>query len=250
MCETNFDPHWPIASLAELNHPFKIKFMDMKDFHRSISGFKFRYTGTEPSLDIQKIDDIFRLIDEHNNKNPSFADPEKANAVFCPMLMDYHHRLEGLLIYISTDYDTWNEMTYWTIRVYNHKELYDHYTRNFQTNNCKVIDADGKEIKDVDQTDRANCVPIVFNKHFVQLKPPYFLEYALKLADTLCQVKQLAMHGEEKDSQSESGCTDIQDSQTVPELLSATVEHKNRANKKQQIPKTDSSGWYESIDSN
>ena len=45
----------------------------------------------------------------------TLTDTENTNTVFCPMLMDYHHRLEGLLICITTDYDTWNKLTHWTI---------------------------------------------------------------------------------------------------------------------------------------
>ena len=148
---------FPIDDVIE---PFKIKFMDINDRFRTTIGFEFIYTGIEKNIDSYKVNDIFRMIYDHNKQNPHFQDIENN----CPLLDEYIHDVKNATIKIIPEEHYFvSEMTIFRFQVF-----LDSSTFTFQPKESNLT---------------CQIIPINFENNY--LKPKYLLQYAFKLSEEI-----------------------------------------------------------------
>lgn len=156
----------PIDDVIE---PFKIKFMDINDRFRTTIGFEFIYTGIEENIDSDKVNDIFRIIYDHNKQNPHFQNIENN----CPLLDEYNHDVKNATIkIISEEHYFVSEMTIFKFQVF-----LDSTTFTFQPKESNLT---------------RQFIPIVFENNY--LKPKYLLQYAFKLSEEIKKCLDYRQH--------------------------------------------------------
>lgn len=165
--------------MDDVIEPFPINFIDINDRFRTTVGFTFFYSGIEPNLDSEIIDNILRQIYDHNKLNPLIPDNENV----CPVLNEYKHHIESASILIFYDDDFVNNDT---MTIFRFQVLFNNKKFTFAPNKLQY-NADFYS-------------SIVFENN--DLKPLYLLKYADNLAIQID--KTLKWNNVEKNSDCDS----------------------------------------------